>query len=93
MLLLSGGIILSYNIIVDEGLKHRKKDEELVKKSIDKQKTALPEEKQIECPGCKTLNEPNSVVCISCGENMVVAKQKQIKDYSVIHKADKKRKH
>jgi len=79
--------------ITDEGSKHRKKDEELLKESREKEKITVPREKQIECPKCKTLNESNCVECISCGENIVVAKQKQIKDYSVIHKADKKRKH
>lgn len=79
--------------ITDEGIKHRKEDEELIKEGIEKQKITIPPEKQIECPNCKTLNEPNSVLCISCGENMVAFKKTEIKDYSVLHKADKKRKH
>ena len=48
---------------------------------------------KIACPKCKSLNEPNSVQCISCGENMVAIKQAKIKDYSVLHKAHKRRKH
>ncbi len=78
---------------IDEAQKHIKKDEELIKESAEKQKTTIPKEMKIECPKCKTLNESNAVECISCGENMVALKQSEIKDYSVLHKADKKRKH
>jgi hypothetical protein len=78
--------------ITDEGKKHRKKDEELIKKGLEKKKTTPPKEYQIECPRCKTLNEPNSVLCASCGENMVALKETEIKDYSVLHQANKKRK-
>ena len=79
--------------ITDEGKKHRKEDEELIKEGMEKRKITIPPEKQIECSNGKTLNEPNSVLCISCGENMVAFKETEIKDYSVLHKADKKRKH
>ena len=78
---------------IDEARKYAVKDEELVKESMERQKAALPEEKQIECSNCKTLNESNRVLCISCGGNLVALKQYEIKDYSVIHKADKRRKH
>ncbi len=78
---------------IDEAQKHIRKDKDLVKESLKKQKVALTEEKQIECSNCKTLNEPNNVLCISCGLNLVASKQYEIKDYSVIHKADKRRKH
>lgn len=78
---------------IDEAQKHERRDKELIKESIEKHKTTIPKGKQIECPNCKTLNESNSVLCVSCGENMVAFKHKVIKDYSVIHKADKRRKH
>lgn len=79
--------------VTDEGSKHGKKDEELIKESQEKENITIPKEKQIECPKCKTLNEPNCVECISCGENMVALKQQEIKDYSVLRQVDKKRKH
>jgi len=83
---------MAYFIYNDEAKKHLKKDDE-VKESMERQKSKVPEVKQIECPNCKTLNEPDIVVCISCGENIIAAKQKQLKDFSVLRTAKKKRRH
>ena len=86
---------MSYWLVLDEGLKHYDKlnDKDLDKEAQEKQEQTIPKEKLIICPKCKTLNQPNSVLCISCGENMVALKQAKIKNYDFLHKARKRRKH
>ncbi|MBN1328919.1 MAG: zinc ribbon domain-containing protein [Candidatus Heimdallarchaeota archaeon] len=46
----------------------------------------------IECPKCKTLNEPGSVTCKSCGINFVEYEQSKPLDMSVLTSAKKRKK-
>ena len=87
-----GGNKMSY-WMTDEGKKHFNEKKDEIEDSLERRKTKAPIEKQIECPNCKTLNEPHSVVCISCGENIAASRQKQPRDFSVIRSAEKRRKH
>ncbi len=86
---------MHYWYTIDEGHKHYNKQntKDLNEEAKERHKATIPKERQIECPNCKTLNEPNSVLCVSCGENMLAIKQVKIKDYGFLHKAHKRRKH
>ncbi len=48
---------------------------------------------EIECPNCRTLNEPGNVTCKSCGANFIALEAEKPMDLSSLHSAQKHRKH
>ncbi|HUT80886.1 MAG TPA: hypothetical protein VMZ29_06765 [Candidatus Bathyarchaeia archaeon] len=56
-------------------------------------KNITKEPTTIECPKCKTLNEPGKVTCESCGVNFVALELEKPKDLSSLRTAEKRRKH
>ncbi len=48
---------------------------------------------KIACPKCKSLNEPNSVTCSSCGINFIQYEMSKPHDFSGMRGARKRSKH
>ena len=48
--------------------------------------------KEVECPGCKVLNRPGTIICTSCGSNITELKMLEPLNLDVLHVASKRKK-